>query len=180
MHASSKFTLRETEMDFQTVSHLIANRRKLSVLPIRHLCVVEFDNVVATIVSFTGTDLNVAAYTADLEDVWQCKIDYLKLTGKDRQNRTVPQGKPEVVDPSFLKVVPGILDVGITAMCADRYRRQLLVALKGGVVVCLEYGQHRLSGKFDSNRRMTIVIMQEGGPRRLLVQAPVLQSKWKR
>ncbi|KAJ3205898.1 hypothetical protein HDU67_008570 [Dinochytrium kinnereticum] len=135
------------------VSHTIANKRKLSVTPVNHLCVVEFDNVVASLVSFTGTDLYIAAYTADLEDVWQCKLEYLKLTAKDRQNRTIPQGKLEMPEALTNRISSNQLDDSITAMCADRFRRQILVALRSGNVVSIEYGQQMLSGKFDSKSR---------------------------
>lgn len=50
-----------------------------------------FDSTITCLVSHTGADQLLAAFTLDLDDEWQCKGDVLKYTAKDKQLKVIAQ-----------------------------------------------------------------------------------------
>ncbi|KAJ3195315.1 hypothetical protein HK101_000505 [Irineochytrium annulatum] len=127
---------REGDQENETVSHSVTTKRKLSVVPINLGCLAEFDNVVISVVSHNGIDFSVCAYNAELEDIWQCKVETLKAVSKDRQNRTVSQMKHDFSKSSTASAYNASEDI-VTSICADRFRRQILVSLKTGAALSI-------------------------------------------
>ncbi|KAJ3332222.1 hypothetical protein HDU76_000929 [Blyttiomyces sp. JEL0837] len=81
------------DKDNKNIEISIVSQRKISVSPLRRVCLAEYDDALVTFVSFNGLDQTIAAFNADLEDVWQCHVDTLTAVAKDKNMRTLQQIK---------------------------------------------------------------------------------------
>ncbi|KAJ3164369.1 hypothetical protein HDU88_005467 [Geranomyces variabilis] len=132
----------ERETDVLTYVHSICSTRTLSLQPIRLACFVEYDDTIVCQVSHTGMDQVLAAYSLELEDVWQCKGDVLKYTAKDKQLKVIAQTRLDVVRERSRggetdRPTAAVDDSFISCIKADVIHKHLLVAMRSGAILRL-------------------------------------------
>ncbi|KAI8613129.1 hypothetical protein BC830DRAFT_503741 [Chytriomyces sp. MP71] len=145
----------------KNISLTINARRRTSILPIRTVCVAEFQNAVISVVSHTATDKYVAAHSLKLECIWQCKIEFLNGSVRDHLTRKINQAELENFNLQGIEGVTGneqyldktgqpveaesdhhvsalqLDDFIITSVCPDRFNKRILVALKSGNILTI-------------------------------------------
>ncbi|KAJ3170117.1 hypothetical protein HDU87_008834 [Geranomyces variabilis] len=132
----------ERETDVLTYVHSICSTRTLSLHPIKLACFVEYDDTIVCQVSHTGMDQVLAAYSLELEDVWQCKGDVLKYTAKDKQLKVIAQTRLDVVrersrGTDIDRPTATVDDSFISCIRADVIHKHLLVAMRSGAILRL-------------------------------------------
>ncbi|KAI8914928.1 hypothetical protein DFJ77DRAFT_548918 [Powellomyces hirtus] len=142
--AGSTFVIDVTyvrDTDVSTYVYSICNTRQLSLIPIKLSCFVEYDDSIVCLVSHTGTDLVLAAYGLDLEDIWQCKGDVLRYTAKDKQLKVIAQTRLDVVRERSKhgdeRPHSSLDESFISAITADLIQKHLLVAMRSGAILRL-------------------------------------------
>ncbi|KAJ3009576.1 hypothetical protein HKX48_007864 [Thoreauomyces humboldtii] len=130
------------ETDISTYVHSVCSTRQLSLAPIKLTCFVEYDDSIVCLVSHSGTDQVLGAYSLELEDIWQCKGDVLRYTAKDKQLKVIAQTRLESVKekgPKQEDERPNTTtdEPFISAMTADLIQKHLLVAMRSGAILRL-------------------------------------------
>ncbi|KAJ3282737.1 hypothetical protein HK104_010739 [Borealophlyctis nickersoniae] len=127
----------DPDIDVITHTYQIAQTRKLSLSPIKTACYVELDMVIAVVVSFTGIDHILAAYSLTLEDEWQCRGEVLRITAKDKQMKIVTQMRMDTVrETDGNQIRPFTADESpICALAPDDFHKTILVAMRSGAIL---------------------------------------------
>ncbi|KAJ3038250.1 hypothetical protein HDV00_000847 [Rhizophlyctis rosea] len=142
-------------------THSLPTTRRISLSPIRLSHYIEFDLVITAVVSHSGFDHVLCAYNTLLEDEWQCKADLLRITAKDKQMKVVAQLRLETVrEQGGAGGGGGGGGVGggrpftadespISALTADDYHKNILVAMRSGSILRLNCETVMASGTKD-------------------------------
>nr|KAJ3421310.1 hypothetical protein HK105_003933 [Polyrhizophydium stewartii] len=132
----------------------ILSKKRISHLPIRHLLYYRLDDglplLVTEICTITGEHL-LEAFRMNFEIEWACKCEQLRMTSVDRMSRMIPQdrleysGRPITDFSSFSTMT-------VTSICEDERFAGLLVSLRNGSIVRINYDREmmRLADTRDS------------------------------
>ncbi|KAL2916795.1 hypothetical protein HK105_203574 [Polyrhizophydium stewartii] len=151
----------------------ILSKKRISHLPIRHLLYYRLDDglplLVTEICTITGEHL-LEAFRMNFEIEWACKCEQLRMTSVDRMSRMIPQdrleysGRPITDFSSFSTMT-------VTSICEDERFAGLLVSLRNGSIVRINYDREmmRLADTRDSQMVMLETTMSLGDTKTLKI-----------
>ncbi|KAJ3084698.1 hypothetical protein HDU99_007314 [Rhizoclosmatium hyalinum] len=153
--------------DLKKVTHSIKKRKRISLQPVKTMCVAEFHEAIVSVVSHTPTDRYVIAHSLELKPIWECKVEFCSGAARDHGTRKVQQGELSVFNLQGLEGVHGtetyldksgrplssktnekfagntaenpleLDETVITCLCSDKFNKRILVSLKSGSVVSI-------------------------------------------